>query len=650
MTTTYPLDDMQPQAITPYYLQALDSGTKWANNGSGVTLSYKFWNALPSYYSSSATEARNFQSSSAAQKTAILKVLDMLESIANVTFSEVTSDSQAQLGFAQASLGSGIGAWAYYPGSSGKSGDVWVNNMYSAIQNPTEGTYGFMALAHEIGHAMGLSHPSGLPSAENSSRYTIMSYNWPLYPESYMLYDIAALQAKYGANMNHATGNDNYALKSGHAYTIWDAGGADTLDGSALSSSLTINLNAGTFSSVGKTDNIAIAYNVTIENAKGGTAADILYGNAADNHIEGNGGNDKLYGGAGDDVLGGGTRIDTVLYAYNIADFLIRLVDSITVTITHALLGFDTLISIEKFTFGSVSFDLSGLQNYTKTTPPVTPPPPPDTSPDPDSDLTLSGTSGSDTLVGGAGDDTIQGNGGYDKLYGDRGNDHIYGGSYIDKLYGGDGNDTLYGYGSYDTLDGGSGNDKLYGGDSTDKIYGGTGNDSLYGDNGNDYLYGGNDSDIIRGGAGTDRLYGNDGNDVLIGGDGNDYLYGDNGNDTLVAGLGRDTLYGRDGSDTFAFDALDSNADYFRDFSVTGSDADRLNITDILSGFDSSDDVSKFVQVNIVSTNQMNLLINQDGSGNDWVTAAVITGSNFTGVTIDSLISGGQLITNDSLL
>lgn len=669
----------------PYYVKAIDSGRVWSNDGKGVTINYKFWDSLPGYYSSSSSEAYNFQSFTAAQKAATVKILDMMSSVANITFNEVASDSSAQLGFAQANLGSGIGAWAYYPGSSGsKAGDVWTNNYYSQTKTVTEGSYGFMVLAHEIGHAMGLAHPFDssptLPSGEDSSRYTIMSYTWPFYAESYMIYDIAALQAKYGVNNNYATGDDNYVLKYGRAYAIWDAGGTDTLDGSALSSSMTLNLNAGTMSSVGKTENIGIAHNVTIENAKGGNGSDIIYGNAANNHIWGNGGNDRIYASAGNDVLDGGTGTDTVIYAYNIADFLIKLVDSITVTLNHALLGLDTLISIEKFIFGNQTYDFSDLSDYaggsggtdTSTDPDTDPDPDPDTDTgtDPDtgqSDATLTGTEGRDTLIGGAGDDVIYGNGGYDKLYGGGGNDIIHGGDYMDRLYGDSGDDTLYGYGGYDKLYGGDGNDTLYGGDYYDRLYGGNGDDVLYGENGNDYLYGDDGNDTLYGGEGSDRLYGGagddklsggdgndtlyggDGNDVLIGGAGNDRLYGDDGDDILIAGLGRDSLYGGRGSDTFAFDALDSNTDYIRDFTLEGSEADKLNITDILSGYDGSADLSDFVQIQ-ASSSRMNLMVNQDGAGNDWVKVATITGSSFSGVTIEDLVSNGQLITGESVL
>lgn len=665
-----------PAAITvpstaPYYVKDLDSGKVWTNDGNGVVVTYTFWNALPSSYSSTATEARNFQAFSAAQKAAAVADMNLISSYANVKFVEVANSTSAQLGFANANLGSGAGAWAYYPGS-GKGGDVWINNYYSQNKTVTPGTYGSMTLMHEIGHAMGLKHSfegaNSLSGAEDSSRWTVMSYTWPFYPESYMIYDIAALQAKYGVNMSHATGNDNYVLKLGSAYTIWDAGGIDTLDGSALSAALTLNLNDGMMSSVGKTQNIGIAYNAIIENARGGSGADIIYGNEANNHLWGNGGNDTFHASKGNDIIDGGAGTDTVIYSYSIRDFLIRLVDSVTVTLSHAILGSDTLISIEKFIFNNLTYAFSDLKDYATSDTGGTDPggdtggntggdtgggtggdtggdtggstggstggddkPGDSTGGGNNSGLTLNGTSGANTLKGGAGDDVINGNGGIDKLYGGAGHDKLYGGSSADKLYGETGDDLLYGYAGADILDGGDGHDRLYGGAGGDKLYGRAGNDTLHGEDGNDYLYGG------------------DGNDTLSGGQGNDYLYGDAGQDVIMMGAGRDTAYGGKGADVFAFDALDSNTDYIKDFTLKGTDADRLNITDILTGFDGSKDIHDFVKITTVGTSRMDVMINQDGMGNDWVKAVTVTGSVFKGVTVDDLLESGQLLVNQSL-
>ncbi len=69
--------------------------------------------------------------------------------------------------------------------------------------------------------------------------------------------------------------------------------------------------------------NFSIAYGTTIENAIGGSARDLLWGNQVANRLEGRGGNDvlngfegndTLIGGTGNDVLTGGTGNDTFVF------------------------------------------------------------------------------------------------------------------------------------------------------------------------------------------------------------------------------------------------------------------------------------------------------------------------------------------------
>ena len=82
-----------------------------------------------------------------------------------------------------------------------------------------------------------------------------------------MLFDIAAIQSIYGANMSYHTGNDSYGLLP-YNNTIWDAGGNDTLDASSTFGAR-VDLRAGTFSFAINNPSLitAVAYGVTIENA-----------------------------------------------------------------------------------------------------------------------------------------------------------------------------------------------------------------------------------------------------------------------------------------------------------------------------------------------------------------------------------------------
>lgn len=84
-------------------------------------------------------------------------------------------------------------------------------------------------------------------------------------------------------------------------------------------------------------------------------------------------------------------------------------------------------------------------------------------------------------------------------------------------LSGGAGNtnDTLYGGAGDDTINGGGGTDALYGGSGADQLNGNNDNDTLYGGSGNDILLGSNNNDVIVGGYGADTLTGGNGTDIF---------------------------------------------------------------------------------------------------------------------------------------
>lgn len=149
-------------------------------------------------------------------------------------------------------------------------------------------------------------------------------------------------------------------------------------------------------------------------------------------------------------------------------------------------------------------------------------------------DCTITGSRGSDNLVGTSGDDVICGLDGSDTIDGKGGNDLIYAGFGEDLIYGRTGDDTIYG---------GPGNDMILGHRGDDTIYGGLSNDSIWGGGGDDIIYGGAETDALYGEADDDTLYGGDGPDTIHGGRGNDVIYGGNGDDTIRGNEGADTIY-----------------------------------------------------------------------------------------------------------
>lgn len=209
---------------------------------------------------------------------------------------------------------------------------MWLNHKEPSNRNPIPGSYGFSTILHEIGHALGLSHPfdegATLPKAEQTVQYTTMAYEkhsdlpQKYQPHAPMLYDIAAIQHLYGKNRRTNRGDTVYRWKFSEPFieTIYDTSGTDTVNARNQRQNVVINLEPGQFSSVGGfrgrpiKDNVTIAFGVTIENAIGGAGNDTLLGNEGTNRLIGGVGADTLIGLAGNDRLTGGTGDDSFFF------------------------------------------------------------------------------------------------------------------------------------------------------------------------------------------------------------------------------------------------------------------------------------------------------------------------------------------------
>ena len=303
--------------------------------------------------------------------------------------------------------------------------------------------------------------------------------------------------------------------------------------------------------------------------------------------------------------------------------------------------------------------------------------------------LTISGTMGADTLVGGRrndaitggdGDDAIQGGGGADIIDGGAGSDsasysassmgieinfndgisgdaagdrfisieHLIGSSFDDVI--------LFGGG---VIDGGGGHDRLTSSLAA-TLRGGEGNDWLSSYSGAaDRFEGGIGDDVVVGGAGADSIDGGDGRDTItyenqsgpvsvdlsagsgvggsaegdvlisienvIGSVGNDILIGNDVANVLTGGGGADTLAGGAGADTFRYLAAS-------DSTAAASDT----ITDFVAGID---------RIDLTALNPSSVSIARLAGGGTVVFAETAGGAFQTFVAGASL-NGGDFVFN----
>lgn len=347
------------------HVNALLSDVKWATNG----LTYSFPTSASQYGAFYGQEPANgFGTFNTDHKAAARAVLKLYTSVSNLTFQAITETGSHHADLRYALSNEPYTAWAYFPSSFDFGGDVWLNKAGRKYDNPIKGNYAFMTIVHETGHALGLEHPHEgariMPAARDTMEYTVMSYRsyarasvsggyvneeWG-YPQSLMMYDIAAIQHMYGANYATNSGDTVYTwlpttgelLINGHRQgapggnrifqTVWDGNGVDTYDFSRYTTALSIDLNPGSWTKTSlaqraKLDgdgrlaagNIANAllynedYRSFIEKAVGGSERDVIKGNAVANILQGRSGNDKLYGRGGNDALNGGDGNDTLI-------------------------------------------------------------------------------------------------------------------------------------------------------------------------------------------------------------------------------------------------------------------------------------------------------------------------------------------------
>jgi len=621
-------------------IEALQSGQTWNH----VALTYGFPTSAAQYPAfSEVNPATKFEAFNATQIGATTLHFQQIASVSGLTFQAAGLPGQADLRYAE-STDADV-AYAYLPtngGPSSKGGSAWFNK--TDFNSPVKGNYSWMGILHETGHAVGLKHghefPIALSADHDSTEFSVMTYRSypgaPLtgyrnetwgYPQTLMMYDIAALQAMYGANFSTNNTNSVYTWNpvtgemsingvgqgapnngaGGSAnrvfMTIWDGGGNDTYDMSNYGGGVTIDLTPGGWSitSAIQRANLgdghiargnvfnALQYNndprSLIENAFGGAGDDTIIGNAADNRLEGRGGNDQLFGMDGNDAFyftsdfnaldhvdGGNGNNDQIGLQGNYA------VGNALTLGANTITGVEVIAVLPGFSYNITTVDANvpagGLLKIQATQLAA------------GQSLTFNGsaeTDGSFILFGGQGNDSFTGGAGNDGFYfgpgGFNGSDLIDGGGGTNDQLALDGNYTI-------TMGSNVSNVEVL-----VLLPGPAGLPNSFNVSTSEVFVGAGQTKIIFGvqvstGFTFDGSNEHDGAFSIYGGTAADTITGSSGADWIFGGPGGDVLTGGAGGDTFYYDDVSQSASTGYDRLVGFDDSvDRIDLPFIVGTF-----------------------------------------------------------------
>ncbi len=525
---------------------ALISGSAWNGievSGKPVIVTYSFPTAAPAYDASidgfTAATVSSFQAFSPVEQTQARAALGEWAAASGLLLVEV-APGKGDIDFQRVDLGttpySGAGGIGFYPfgdwnfatypsfsSDLDASGDVFMQ---------TGGAIVYGTLLHEIGHAIGLKHPTEVV-IDYATQTDIRK---PTIHNEVLSSDDASrtIMAQSGIGTGHLLALDQQA--AAYLYGAAGTGAIVTANASGTNSvsSWSWNKNTQILTQTGfGTDDIIRGSSVNdVINGLGG--GDRLFGLDGNDTLNGGEGNDFLDGGPGVDQMTGGIGNDTYVVD-SAVDKIIELADG----------GQDYVYAFSNYTLAA---NIEDLQVFGE-------------------NLTARGNDLANRLFGdGASAGRLYGMGGADYIVGGAGKDLIDGGAGADAMFGNGGDDTYYVDDANDLVgerDGG-GNDRVYASVSW-TLGAGSYVETIYAHAGSGAL-------TLTGNELANRIYGGTLGDTLIGGGGNDALYGGTGNDRLVGGAGIDQFYGQDGADTFVLSNLSVDRDTIHAF-THGSDA-----------------------------------------------------------------------------
>lgn len=365
--------------------------------GSPVTVTYSFPTQPAGYLDDSDRNGWASIAGNEGWKDAIRKVLSLTSQYTNLSFTEV-SDAGAggQIRIAANDQGDSSG-YAYLPDPAAgeKAGDMFFANTYVANADVSPGSFNWSLIIHELGHSLGLKHPGNynageppnpapgnfLGKADDTPQNTLMTYVNAVQNQQRVdwgVYDLLALRYFYGTKVING-GDTRYTFTDADGARIRgidDRSGNDTLDFSALSLGVAIDLSEGKAGNMGKAGDalglgtLTIAVGASIENAIGSGFDDTLLGTAAANRLtagagtdtlaglggrdtlEGGDGNDSLDGGSDNDLIVGGAGTDRAVFSADASAYAFTRLSADTIQAVGPD-GTDRLIDVETAVFGS---------------------------------------------------------------------------------------------------------------------------------------------------------------------------------------------------------------------------------------------------------------------------------------------------------
>ncbi|MDB2390887.1 matrixin family metalloprotease [Alphaproteobacteria bacterium] len=296
-------------------LEPLRMGEMW-DVGDGDTLSYSYYEGAvaydPNYNGNTGTPGTpsGIEAAGTGNSAALDEAFTAWDEAVAFDFEKVvesgTTVGELRVAFTDEGTTGGRAAFAYGPGSTytinGQSyidsfstnGDIYfetadINTNGGAVDFDASGVgntgFNFFTALHEIGHALGLSHPfdggsdtgATLALSLDNMRQTVMTYvqtdrnvafsindngngtfsaaTERIYSSTPGMLDFEMMGELYGTETDSSVteGDNTYSFGANlqTIKTIADSGGTDTIDASAQTRNSTINLSAGAFSSIG---------------------------------------------------------------------------------------------------------------------------------------------------------------------------------------------------------------------------------------------------------------------------------------------------------------------------------------------------------------------------------------------------------------